>query len=320
MHRSLTWVVAVMTLIPGGLSAQADAVPGGGAGSWEWVDAEGHPGRRFRLFVPARVTPGRDRPPLVVMLHGCTQDPDDFARGSRFNALAAERGVVVAYPEQTAAHHPQKCWNWYLPAHQGEGGEPGMIAAVARQVMASHGIDSARVYVGGISAGASMAQNAAAAAPGLFAAIGVHSGIPFKAAGDVPTALAAMRGDPLGVPPLVAAITHLAMETRPPAVIAIHGEADRVVSPRNLPVLLVQWSALHGAGTARDDSLELGGRSAVRTRHLGADGTSEVEVWRVPGLGHAWSGGASEGTFTDPLGPEASRLMLDFFLAHPKRS
>lgn len=316
MHRFAGWMVAAMTLIPSGLAAQAGPVPGGGAGSWSWVAVEGHPGRRFRLFVPESLT---GPAPLVVMLHGCTQDPDDFARGTRFNALAAERGVVVAYPEQTAAHHPMKCWNWYLPEHQGDAGEPGMIGAVARQVMARRAIDSSRVYVAGISAGGSMAQNAAAASPGLFAAVGVHSGIAFQAARDVPGAMAVMRGDPVAVPTLVSALTHIVFQgARPPALIGIQGEADAVVSPRNIALLYVQWSAVHGAGEARDDSLQVGGRGAVRTLHQSDDGTPEIELWRVQGLGHAWSGGSPEGTYTDPRGPDASRLMLDFFLSHPK--
>jgi len=313
-RRLLIPLIAMSSTLPAGLAAQPDREPAGARGSWEWVAVDGHAGRRFRLFVPESA---REGAPLVVMLHGCTQDPDDFARGSQFNQVAAEHGMVVAFPEQSAAHNPQKCWNWFVPANQGPEGEAGLVAAVARQVMATRSIDPRRVYVAGISAGGAMALNAAATAPDLFAAVGVHSGVAYRAAGDMPSALAAMRGADLPLHEIVAAVASVAAEHRPPALVAIHGEADAVVSPRNLAVIFLQWSALQGAGTARDDSLQLNGRPAVRTRHLQGE-AYPVEVWRIPGLGHAWSGGSREGTFTDPSAPDASRLMVEFFLDHPR--
>jgi poly(hydroxyalkanoate) depolymerase family esterase len=229
--------------------------------------------------------------------------------------------VVVAYPEQPASENALKCWNWFLPAHQSRGaGEPALIAEVARQVMELRAVDPARVFVAGISAGGSMAQYAGAAYPDLFAAIGAHSAIPIGAAHDTPSALAAMRGEPLPMAALVAAATHSAGFGEPLAFFGIQGEADRVVSPASIAACYVAWSAAQGAGAAHDDSLELGGRGAVRTRHLRLDGSHSVEVWRVSGLGHAWSGGSREGTFADPEGPDASRLMLEFLLANGRRA
>ena len=307
--------LALMTMIPRAAVAQADPEPAGAAGNWTWVAADSAPERRFRLFIPANVQPGA---PLVILLHGCTQDPDDLARGTRFNVAAAERGVVVAYPEQDAAHNPLKCWNWFVPAHQGADGEPGLIAGIARQVMAQHDIDPARVYVGGISAGGSMALNVVVASGDLFAAVGSHSGIAYRAADDMASALTVMRGEDIGIPPLIAAVSEMSIEGHRPPLFAIQGESDAVVSPKNLALMFLQWSTVFGAGTTRDDSLQVGGRTAVRTRLTQSDGSIPVEVWRVLGLGHAWSGGAPAGTYTDPAGPDASRLMLEFFLKHPK--
>jgi poly(hydroxyalkanoate) depolymerase family esterase len=314
VRSSLVPIVLMFAATSADLSGQRDPEPSGADGSWEWVELSGHPGRRYRLFVPGSAGA---KAPLVVMLHGCTQDPDDFARGSRFNRVAAEHGVLVAYPEQTATHNPQRCWNWFLPEHQRAEGEPGLVAAVARQVMASRSVDSARVYVGGVSAGGAMALNTIATVPGLFAAVGSHSGVAYRAAGDMPSALAAMRGADLPLRDMLRSASSAALEHGPPAVIALHGEADAVVSPRNLAAVFFQWSGVHGAGLARDDSLQLGGRAAVRTRFMQGD-QYPVEAWRIAGLGHAWSGGSREGTYADPAGPDASRLMLEFFLAHPR--
>lgn len=305
-----------MTAAAAPLAAQPEPEPAGAPGAWSWMQVEGHPGHRFRLFLPGSLP---ERPaPLVVMLHGCTQSPDDLARGSRFNRVAAAHGVVVAWPEQTAERHLQRCWNWYDPRQQGPEGEAGMIVAVARQVMAAWPIDPARVYVGGISAGGAMALNAAVAGDGLFAAVGVHSGVPYRAAATVPEALTVMRGDSLGVQRLVGFAASTALEGPLPAVFAVHGEADAVVHPRNVAALFAQWSAAHGAGTPRDEAFQEGGLRAIRTRHLREDGSFPVEVWRVEGLGHAWSGGSPEGTFTVPRGIDASARMLEFFLAHPR--
>lgn len=277
------------------------AAPADTAGSWEWHTHAGEAGtRRYRLFVPASA---RDGAPLVVMLHGCTQDPDDFARGTRFNEAAAEAGVIVAYPEQTAALHPQKCWSWYDPAHQARGGEPSLVAGIAREVMAARGVDPERVYVAGVSAGAAMAVNTAAAYPELFAAAGAHSGIAYRAATTVAQALAAMqRGTPAPEP--VAAAVPL---------IVFHGAADPVVRPENGRQLAAQWARALGLKDFQRHTAETGGLHA--TRDVYGPG---LEVWMVDGLGHAWSGGAPEGSYTDPRGPDATREMLRFFLAHPR--
>jgi poly(hydroxyalkanoate) depolymerase family esterase len=284
-------------------------------GSWEWHTHTGEAGaRRYRLFVPASA---KDGAPLVVMLHGCTQDPDDFARGTRFNEAAADAGVMVAYPEQTAAHNPQKCWSWYDPAHQARGGEPALVAGIAREVMAARRADPRRVYVAGVSAGAAMAVNTAVAYPELFAAAGAHSGIAYRAATSVPQALVAMqRATP--APDSVAAAQATALRAalgtgNAVPLIVFHGAADPVVKPENGRQLAAQWARAGGLKDFQRHAADTGGLRATRDVY-----GPFLEVWTVEGLGHAWSGGSPQGTYTDARGPDATREMLRFFLDHTR--
>ncbi|HEX9938459.1 MAG TPA: PHB depolymerase family esterase, partial [Longimicrobium sp.] len=247
MTRTLLAIAAALTMtsaMPDDASSQAAAAPSApAAGSFEWHTYTGPEGtRRYRLFVPAKLEAGRPAP-LVVMLHGCTQDPDDFARGTRFNHAAADAGVIVAWPEQAQAHQPMKCWNWYDPGHQSPRGEPALVAAVARQVMAAQSVDPKRVYVAGVSAGAAMAVNTAASYPELFAAVGTHSGISYRAASDVPQALAVMRSGTTD-PAIGAYALQDALGGRTLPLIAIHGGADAVVFPVNSRQLAAQWAGV----------------------------------------------------------------------------
>jgi len=286
------------------------------AGTFEWHTHTSEAGtRRYKLFVPASVD-GHRPAPLVVMLHGCTQDPDDFARGTRFNQLAAERGVIVAWPEQTGTHHPQKCWSWYDPANQASGrGEPALVAGITREVMAAHAVDPRRVYVAGVSAGAAMAVITAAAYPDLYAAVGSHSGIPYRAAADVPHAIAVMHnGSP--DPAILAYALQDALGRARPALVALHGGADAVVTATNSRQLAAQWAGVLGLSASPAERTTEGGLAVERTRWKAADGSTAIELAIVDGVAHAWSGGSAEGTYTDPRGPDAARLMIDFLLAH----
>jgi poly(hydroxyalkanoate) depolymerase family esterase len=306
MKRILTTIAVLMTT-----QAIADAAAQAG-GSFEWATYSGVEGsRRYKLFVPADLDASKPAP-LVVMLHGCTQDPDDFARGSRFNQAAAGSGVLVAYPEQPSANHVQKCWSWYDPGHQGRGGEPAIIAAITREVMAKHAVDSSRVYVGGVSAGGAMAVNVAASYPELYAAAGAHSGAAYRAAGNVMAALGAMKTGAAS-PDSLSSVAKAALGERVMPVIAIHGAADAVVTPVNGRQLAAQFAVAAGAKDALVDERTEGGRK-VEVRRYG----QQHELWVIDGLGHAWSGGSPEGTYTDPQGPDATREMLRFFLAHRK--
>jgi poly(hydroxyalkanoate) depolymerase family esterase len=266
--------------------------------------------REYKLFIPSH--PDR-RAPLIVMLHGCTQNPDDFAAGTGMNALAERAGLYVAYPAQSRQAHAQRCWNWYDPRDQVRGsGEPAIIAGLTQAIMAEHPIDPARVYIAGLSAGGAAALTIARAYPDLYAAVGVHSGLAAGCARDLGSALMAMQ---VGAPGLAATTPFgaPATGTRVPTII-FHGEDDGTVSVRNADQVLAQADVT--GLTARSETMEGRGHPFTRTRYRDAAGRVVVEDWRVRGAGHAWSGGRPEGSYTDREGPDASRAMLDFFAEH----
>ncbi len=270
--------------------------------------------RDYLLYLPAAARPSG----LVVMLHGCTQTAADFAAGTAMNHQADRHGFAVLYPAQSRAANQSACWNWFLPRDQQAGkGEPAIIAAMAREAAARHGIALERLFVAGLSAGGAMAAILGAAYPELFRAVGVHSGLPAGAAHDLESALAAMkRGAATASGPSAAA--RPAAGRTPLRTIVFHGRQDRTVHPANgREVAAVAAAAFpDGALAARQESgRSEGGRSFVRTVHADARGVSMVELWEVQGAGHAWSGGDRSGSHTDPLGPDASAAMAAFFLA-----
>lgn len=261
--------------------------------------AFGAEARAYKLFVPTGFA--GQRLPLIVMLHGCTQDPDDFARGTRMNLLAQETGALVLYPAQAPRSNNSKCWNWFRPSDQRrDSGEPALLAAMTRQVMGTHRVDSERVHVAGLSAGGAMAAILGREYPDLFASIGVHSGLPPGAAHDIPSAFAAMKNAPA------------ASQQMPKLpVIVFHGDRDHTVDPQNGENLL-------GAAGARSKETGNAGRGYTRTWVKDPDGRIRAEHWLVHGAGHAWSGGSAAGSYADALGPDASREMLRFFAEHPR--
>lgn len=260
-------------------------------------------GRMYKLYVPAGAR-GRAAP-LVVMLHGCTQSPDDFATGTRMNALAEEHGCLIAYPEQIAAANSARCWNWFNTADQHrDRGEPALIAAITREVMARHQVDARRVYVAGLSAGGAAAAVMAATYPDLYAAIGVHSGLACGAARDVASAMTAMRDG----------ATDAARAAIPVPAIIFHGDRDSTVNPRNADAVLAQLMPREGLTPHTTRGQVPGGHAWRRTVFADRSGRERLEQWDVTGLGHAWSGGDRAGSYTDPAGPDASREMLRFFL------
>jgi len=280
--------------------------------------------RAYKLYVPSRY---RDGPaPLIVMLHGCTQSPDDFAAGTRMNELAEEHGVLVAYPAQSPSANAQKCWNWFNPADQErDRGEPALIAGITREVMAQHAVDPAYIYVAGLSAGGAAAAIMRSTYPDLYAAAGVHSGVACGAASDVASAFAAMRrgGDAASLAP---ASDHPRRGNRVVPIIVFHADRDATVHPINAEQVVAQATAAaaDGDGNGLRIRVERGqvpnGRSFSRTIVTPVnDGVSVSEHWLVHDGGHAWSGGSPAGSYTDPLGPDASGEMLRFFLEHPRR-
>jgi poly(hydroxyalkanoate) depolymerase family esterase len=264
--------------------------------------------RHYKLYIPSGY---RGQPvPLIVMLHGCTQSPDDFAAGTRMNAAAEAHACLVAYPGQPASANMQKCWNWFNPSdQQRDGGEPSIIAGITREIMRSHTIDPARVFVAGLSAGGACAAIMGDAYPDLYAAIGVHSGLACGAAQDMPSAFTAMqRGTDGSVRP---------NRTRVVPAIVFHGERDSTVNPRNGAAVAAQAIADVPVWTRIEAGQIPGGHAYTTTRHLTRTGTVVAETWVVHGAGHAWSGGSPDGSYTDPRGPDATAEMMRFFLAHP---
>lgn len=262
--------------------------------------------RDYVLYVPAAAL--RERPQgLVLMLHGCTQDADDFARGTDMNRVAERYGFIVAYPEQTRAHNAQACWNWFRPGDQGPNrGEPEILAGLARELATEFGIARGRVFAAGLSAGGGMAAILGVTHPEVFSAIGVHSGLPHGAANDVASAFAAMRGDAASSP---------ARGSRPVRTIVFHGSADQTVHPANADRIVEAAAAGSRVVLSHESGRSRGGRTWSRTIASTPGGTALTEDWRIEGAGHAWSGGAAAGSYTDPTGPDASEEMARFFMA-----
>lgn len=274
----------------------------------------------YKLYVPSGYRAGQSVP-LVVMLHGCTQSPDDFAAGTRMNTLAEEGTFLVMYPAQTASANAQRCWNWFSPGDQIRGkGEPALIAGATRQVMRDYIVDPRRVFVAGLSAGGAAAAIMGAAYPDLYAAVGVHSGLACGAARDMPSAFAAMRQGAAGRTPSARSGEAAAGgAARVVPTIVFHADKDNTVHPINGDQVIAQAGAAAGGKLpVRVEQGQVGGgHSYTRSLYTTADEAAVLEQWVVHGGGHAWSGGSASGTYTDPRGPDASREMMRFFLEHP---
>jgi poly(hydroxyalkanoate) depolymerase family esterase len=274
--------------------------------------------RSYKLYIPSGYV--GQALPLVVMLHGCAQTATDFAVGTRMNVVAEGEIFLVVYPEQAATANCSRCWNWFQAAEQQRGaGEPSLIAGITQQIMSAYHVDSSRVYVAGLSAGGAMAAIMAATYSDLYAALGVHSGLAYGAAHDLPSAFAAMK-------------QQTPEPARPPAgavpLIVFHGDHDPTVAPANADCLIDQCLQANGTGphsagrAAHDATVErgrvTGGHAYTRVIYHDAGGRAMAERWIVHQAGHAWCGGSSAGFYTDPRGPDASAEMVRFFREHPR--
>ena len=282
--------------------------------------------RAYKLYVPGAYR--AKAMPLVVMLHGCKQDPDDFAAGTRFNEVAEEQGFLVAYPAQAPSANGSNCWNWFESHAQARAGaEPSIIAGIVGEIGEAYCVDERRVFVAGLSAGAAMAVVLGETYPDVFAAVGAHSGLPYGAAHNVASAFAAMHGG-AKVATSVSALSSASSRratgaSRGVATIVFHGDLDATVALKNGSAIVDQavsnLERERGPLTREVQERMAHGRRCTRTTYLAGDGLAVVEQWTVHGGGHAWSGGSAAGSFTDLQGPDASREMIRFFLLHEQR-
>jgi poly(hydroxyalkanoate) depolymerase family esterase len=318
--------------MPGTMSAATAGVPdivpaGGQFVERSYTDRAGS--RAYKLYVPSGYV--GQAVSLIVMVHGCTQTPDDLAAGTRMNTVAETHTFLVAYPAQATTANSSRCWNWFKAADQQRGrGEPSLIAGITREIAGEYHIDG-RVYVAGMSAGGAMVAIMAATYPDLYAAIGVHSGLAPGAAHDLSSAFAAMQR---GGAVTVRRDIPTGGFTRIVPMIVFHGDHDTTVHPRNADHLLAHYRAATNTAGGRDHASKPaplvtvrqgqvpGGHAYTRAIHHDAGGRAIMEQWTIHELGHAWSGGSRCGSYTDPKGPDASAEMVRFFqqrepMGHP---
>jgi poly(hydroxyalkanoate) depolymerase family esterase len=270
--------------------------------------------RAYRCYVPAGYTGAPV--PLVVMLHGGTQNAVSFAAATGMNDLAERETFLVAYPEQDRSANPGLFWNWFAPGHQRrDTGEPSLIAGITSQVMNDYEVAADQVYVAGFSAGGAMAAVMAAVYPDLYAAAGVHSGLAYAAASDLPSALTAMKQGPRRAARPAA---------RPLPLIVFHGDQDATVAPANAAGLIDGVLAADAtdrrAGTTPATIISRGqvpgGHAWTRSCYQDPTGATVAECWTVHQGGHSWFGGVPHQSYTDPHGPDASAEFIRFFAEH----
>ncbi|WP_367110022.1 PHB depolymerase family esterase [uncultured Psychrobacter sp.] len=271
----------------------------------------------YRLYIPSNYEQALEKGaqlPLIVMLHGCTQSPEDFATGTRMNELAEEQQCLIVYPSQPASANQNRCWNWFQPSDQQQGqGEPAWLAEMTRSIIKDYAVDASRVYIAGLSAGAAMAVIMAEAYPDLYAAVGVHSGLAYRSATDLPSAMMAMRQG--------GAAAKSTKSSKFVPTIVFHGDQDHTVSIRNGSQVFEQAKERLQAQQTdlstqqhKPDSEQ--NRRSTQLEIRNSKGVSQLEYWKIHGAGHSWAGGSSAGSYTDPKGPDASKEMLRFFLKH----
>lgn len=277
--------------------------------------------RAYKLYIPSAYA--GEALPLVVMLHGCRQNPDDFAAGTAMNDIAERYPCFVVYPAQAPTANQSNCWNWFKATDQKrDRGEPSLIAGITRQIIGTYRVDTQQVFAAGLSAGGAMAAVMGATYPDLYAAIGVHSGLPYAAAHDLPSAFTAMsQGGGAASRRRLSGSHGGGPRTGSVPTIVFHGDHDTKVHPRNGEQLVAQWTSTYGDGAINlrvsiQHGQVRGGHAYTREVYQDASGRGVLEHWRIHGAGHAWSGGSRSGSYTDPRGPAATDEIIRFFREH----
>ena len=252
------------------------------------------------------------------MLHGCVQPASELAVATRMNEAADEKGWTVLWPQQSQEAHELRCWNWYLAEHQRrDSGEPAMLADLIRKVRDEHQFE--RVFLAGISAGAAMSAILGATYPELFTAVAMHSGVLFGGAVNISQGLALMRSGDANPVSLGKQLHEVMAErARVMPTLVLHGGQDEALHPRNGSNLARQWAVANAITLGKPAAVPASQETTHREEGR-YDATIviyedvQVEEWRIDPLGHAWSGGSPEATYTDPKGPDATKAVLDFF-------
>lgn len=304
---------------------------------YNWIVSKS---RDYRLYVPAGYAKGKAAP-LVVMLHGCKQDPESFAAGTRMNRLADEYGFLVLYPKQSVLANGYSCWNWFDPRTQARGGEAAIVMAMIDQITSRYSVDANRIYVAGISAGGAFAAILASCYADVFAAAAVHSGFPYGVADNPIGGLRVMeKAYPYDAEKSgLAAFECRGSGRRTMPMLVIHGNADDKVLPKAAGDVIRQFAQVDDLCDDGKDNDSVAatqltqktvaaesGNHAYVVSTLSRDGKPLLQEVLVTGLGHAWSGGDDGRSraqdrvnpYNDPQGPDASRMMWNFFAQHTR--
>jgi poly(hydroxyalkanoate) depolymerase family esterase len=285
----------------------------------------------YKVYVPTSYKAGT-AVPLMVMLHGCLQNPDDFAAGTRMNTLAEQKGFIVLYPKMNIFANSSMCWNWFLDynQHRGAAGEADIIKGMVDAVKSQYTIDSNKVYVAGLSAGATMATIMGVTYPDVFRGVGVAAGLEYNAADDAFTAASVMLYGSYD-PNLAGrdAYTEMGPYKRRMPVIVFQGTGDTTVYPINGDQVVSSWAqvndlvddgldnnSMNDVSDGTTTSTVPGGRTYTKFLYKDKNGLGLIEYYNVFGMGHAWSGGSTAGSYTDPAGPDATTIMWNFFTTH----
>jgi poly(hydroxyalkanoate) depolymerase family esterase len=310
-RRLVTVLLALLTAAVGGLIAPAPAHASGGYYFYGvYISIYGT--RDYHGYVPSSYRPGTPMP-LLVALHGCTENDVGFDVLSGWSAEAEERGFIVVFPDQSNLANVAGCWNWFLPTNQHRGwGEPAIIAGITNRMRSNYTIDSHRIYTTGVSAGGVMTNIMAVTYPDIFAATSIMAGCEYEC--DV---LQLRSPEQSGLD----ALDEMGSRARPVPAIIWQGTADIVVPPSTAYRIAGQWATVdHIDATA--DTVEYaqvsGGRTYTHLTYRNGSGQSLIEQYMIDGAGHVYPGGCWCSLYGDPSGPDATSITWDFFLAHPK--